>query len=225
MTPKSGTLLVNEVVPRLKSSIPGSVRLVGSDDVAELVQDGTAIAAGLLHSAEVRGKEVSAGNLAFYAVQQLKTGRRSTGIFKNDAMNPAAQLSGNSRIHSLDEPVAGEEGSEESLTLGDTLADRADDPASEAGRRLDWEQLIMKLDGVAGAILHALADGQELTKLVPRLGLSRSTLQNNKHRLAGLIREFLGPDILILAQQRPGWVDGIQATRERSNCRWERQAA
>ncbi len=53
--------------------------------------------------------------------------------YKTDPLHAAAQLSGRSRMHSLDEPVSGEEGSEETLTLGEMLAGRADDPAAAAG--------------------------------------------------------------------------------------------
>ena len=68
-------------------------------------------------------------------------------------------------MHSLDESAAGEEGGEEALTLSEMLAGRADDPAVEASRRLDWESLVTKLDRVTRTILRALADGQELTLL------------------------------------------------------------
>jgi hypothetical protein len=135
MSPQSGWLLVHEIVPRLRSSIPGAVRCVGAEDQEELVQDGTAIAAKMLHSAESAGKKVTAGNIAQYTVRHLKSGRRSTGFQKSDAHHPGAQLSGRSRMQSLDEPVSGEDSGEESLTLNDVLAGRADDPASEAGRR------------------------------------------------------------------------------------------
>jgi hypothetical protein len=175
MSPQAGWLLVNEIVPRLKSSISTSVGPVGCEDLQELVQDGTAIAATMLHSAETQGKQVSPGNIAYYAVQHLKSGRRSTGFHKADPLHAAAQLSGRSRMHSLDEPIGSKEGNEEALILGETLACRADDPAMAASRRLDWESLVAKLDRVTGAILRALADGHELTRLVPGLGRSRST--------------------------------------------------
>ncbi len=225
MSPQAGWLLVHEIIPRLRSSIPGAVRCVGAEDQEELVQDGTAIAAKMLHSAEASGKKFTPGNIAHYTVKHLRSGRRSTGFHKTDAHHPGAQLRGRSRMHSLDEPVQGEDSGEDSLTFNDVLASRADDPASEAGRRVDWQQLIAKLDNVACAILHALSNEQELTKLVPRLGLSRSSLQNHKARLAALVLEILGEDVLLVVQQRPGWLNNIAAARQRSNCRWERQAA
>ena len=224
MSPQAGWLLVNEIVPRLRCSIPNSVRPLGCEDTDELVQDGTAIAARMLQSAEDQGKRVSAGNVAYYAVKHLKSGRRSTGSHKLDVLHPVAQLSGRSQVRSLDEPLAGDGGDEEAFTLGDLLTGRTEDPAAEAARRLDWQLLVAQLDHVSAAVLQALADGRDLTLLVRVLGRSRSTLQTHKHRLAGEIRECLGDDILTQVQESPGWHDGIEADRERSACRWERRS-
>ena len=82
-----------------------------------------------------------------------------------------------------------------------------------------------KLDRVTRSILHALADGRELKLLVPGLKCSRSTLQTHKQRLARLIRECLGEDILCQVQEQPSYRDAVHASRERQACRWERQVA
>src|SRR5579863_230623 len=55
-SPQAGWLLVNEIVPRLRTALPGAVRCVGAEVQEELLQDGTAIAAKILHSAEAAGK-------------------------------------------------------------------------------------------------------------------------------------------------------------------------
>ena len=176
----------------------------------------------MLHSAQTKGKQVSPGNLAYYTIKHLRAGRRSTGLRKNDPLHPASQLNG-CRTYSLDEAVPAQDG--EDLTLNDVLASPPDDPSVEAGRRLDWHGLLHKLDAVAKAILRALADGSELTRLVTPLKLSRSSLQTRKEKLAKLIRECLGDDILRQVQEHPGWRNGLEATRERLACRWARQAA
>ncbi len=75
------------------------------------------------------------------------------------------------------------------------------------------------------AILHALASGQELALLVQGLGRSRSSLQNHKQRLARLIRECLGEDILRQVQEQPCYRNAVNARREKVACRWERQVA
>ena len=219
------TLLLNEVDSRLRYAIPLSVPKTGADDDQELLQDGLVIALGMLRAAGNSKKRPTAGNIAFYTLKHLRAGRRSTGSHKNDPLHPAAQLNGRCRVHSLDEPVSSNESGDEPLTLGEVLESRADDPAVEAGRRKDWAQLVQKLDRVARAVLVCLAHGRDLTTLVSRLRRSRTSLQNDKTRLARIIREFLGADILALAGERAGWRTNLDAARQRQACRWERQAA
>jgi len=214
--------MLQEVAPRLRAGIGSSIPRAGGEDDAELLQDGLVIALGLLHSAQSNGKKVSPGNLAYFTIKHLRAGRRSTGTRKNDPLHPAAQLN-QCRVCSLDESLPSPDG--EDLTLGDVLASRAEDPAVEAGRQLDWQGLAHKLDDVARAILRALADGTDLTRLVSRLNLSRSTLQTRKEKLATLIRECLGEDILKQVQEHPGWRNGLEATRQKLACRWARQAS
>jgi hypothetical protein len=219
MTPE---YMLQEVAPRIRAGIGSSIPRAGGEDDAELLQDGLVIALDLLHSAEARSKEVSAGNIAYYTIKHLRAGRRSTGFRKNDPLHPASQLNG-CRVYSLHEAVPTE--NDENLTLSEVLDSRAEDPSVEAGRRLDWQGLFHKLDEVAKAILRALADGSELTRLVAPLKLSRSTLQTRKNQLAKLIRECLGEDILCQVQECPSWRNGLEASRERLACRWARQTA
>ena len=56
MSPQAGWILQEEVVPRLRSSIPRAVRCVGAEDAEELIQDATVIAARLIIRAESLGK-------------------------------------------------------------------------------------------------------------------------------------------------------------------------
>ncbi len=74
MSPQTGELLINEVAPRIRSSLVG-VTGIGSEDREELEQDAVAMAAGLLESIETRGKQVAPGNVAYYAVKQIWQGR------------------------------------------------------------------------------------------------------------------------------------------------------
>ena len=79
MSPKAGELLVQEIAPRIRNSLASSVPQVGADDIAELVQDGIAIAAALLVSAEARGKKVSAGNVSYFAAKLMRQGNGNHG--------------------------------------------------------------------------------------------------------------------------------------------------
>lgn len=218
-------LILKEVQPRLRSAIADSVPLVGADDVPELTQDGTVMALRLLDSATRSGQKVTGGNLAYYTLKMLRSGRRSTGQRKNDVMHPKAQLNGTCCVQSLEEPVAASEEADGPLTLGETLAARTEDPATAATRRLDWQTLVASLDPIARAVLLCLAQGADLTTLVITLRRSRSALQLDKERLARLIREHLGPDILQRVREVPRWMESLAAHREKLACRYERQAA
>jgi len=117
MSPQAGELLVQEIAPRIRSSLSHCVSQVGPDDLGELVQDTIATAAQLLHSVETRGKKVTAGNISYYAVRLTREGRRSTGFKKTDPLHPAAQIAGRSRVVSLEEPLGGEIEDQETLCL------------------------------------------------------------------------------------------------------------
>ena len=111
--------------------------------------------------------------------------------------------------------MAVDRSSDEPLTLGEILPARGDDPATQACRRVDWGSVIQKLDEITRAVLICLATCEELTSLVKRFRRSRSMIQNHKDRLARLIKECLGQDILQQVQEQPGWHNGMHATREK----------
>ena len=120
MSPQAGFLFQDQIIPRLISAIPNAVSFIGSEDAEELVQDGTLIAAQMIHNAEQAGKKVvrnpgasrrgarkirtiSAGNMAYYTIQKLKCGRRSTGSSTVDVYGSGTQINGTTRLTSLDE--------------------------------------------------------------------------------------------------------------------------
>jgi len=222
MNPSTENLLLHEVQPRLRNAIAHSVPLVGCDDEAELLQDGLAIALHIMNGTRRSRKNVTAANVAYYTVKYLRSGRRSSGYRKSDPLHPASQLNGNCRVRSLEERVAVDRSSDEPLTLGEMLPARDDDPATQACRRLDWNNLVQQLDAITKAVLLCLATCEELTCLVKRFRKSRSTLQNHKDRLARLIKDFMGEDILRQVQEQPGWQNDMRVTREKLACRWER---
>jgi len=135
----------------------GTIPIVASDDHKELLQVGLVIALYLLNSARRARKNVTGASVAYYTVKCLRSGRRSTGYRETDPLHPASQLNGHCRVHSLEEPVFIDRSTDESLTLGEMLPARDDDPATQAGRRLDWDHLIQQLDAITKAILVCLA--------------------------------------------------------------------
>src|SRR5258708_22296456 len=121
------------------------------------------------------------------ATRLVKQGRRSYGQSRTDVMSPGTQITGRSRVMSLDEPLAGEAESDDIMCLHDVLAARSADPSQEAAKRLDWKPLVASLDSKAREVLLCLVEGGELTTLVPKLKRSRSALQTDKERMAKLI--------------------------------------
>jgi len=225
MSPQAGELLVQEIAPRIRSSLSHCVSQVGPDDIDELVQDAIATAAKLLHSVETRAKKVTAGNISYYAVRLTREGRRSTGFKKTDPLHPATQIAGRCRVVSLEEPFGGEIEDQETLCLHDVLAARDEDPSMAATRRLDWAGLVGSLDPVSQAVLCCLIEAVNLSTLMPKLKRSYWTLRQDKQRLATLIRERLGEDILNQVQALPRWRNNLRAKQEKLVCRYERSLA
>ncbi len=63
------------------------------------------------------------------------------------------QLNGHCQVHSFDEYVAVDRSTDESLTLGEMLPAREDDPATQACQRLDWNDLVQQLDEITRSVL------------------------------------------------------------------------
>jgi transposase len=70
-----------------------------------------------------------------------------------------------------------------------------------------------------------VAEGKTLREAAQYLGVSESTMQTSKRRLAVKILEFMGTDILVEVRRRPQWRNSLEATREKQACRVQRQAA
>ncbi len=75
MSPEPGEMLLHQIVPRIASAIPHAVYAIGCEDRMELLQDGTAMAAKILINATKNGKKVTPGNVAYYTLQHLNSGR------------------------------------------------------------------------------------------------------------------------------------------------------
>jgi len=116
-------------------------------------------------------------------------------------MHPKAQLNGTCSVQSLDEPIGFGE-ADEPLTLGDSLAARTEDPSVTATRRLDWEPLVASLDPQP-ARFGVLGPRPRSDHFSVKLKRSRSAIQTHKERLAQLVREHLGEDILVRVQESP----------------------
>lgn len=59
------------------------------------------MAARLLHNCESKGKTVTAGNIAYYAMLHTRSGRRFNYSGRSDVMSSRAQLAGHSPVLDL----------------------------------------------------------------------------------------------------------------------------
>jgi hypothetical protein len=206
MSPQSASLLQNQIVPRLQSAIPSAVPFIGSEDVEELVQDGTCIAAKMMHNAENNGKEVvqsankrvnkgkavkqvMAGNVAYYVIAKLRNGVRSSGFVTADVYGAGTQINGRTRLTSLDDVAAQDDEGGEIFEFHDVLAADQEDPATKATRKLDWETFMAGLSDRDQAIIQFMAEGESLAHLARTRNLNSSTLSYCKDRLAKSIVE------------------------------------
>jgi hypothetical protein len=223
MSPRAGFILQDQVVPRLRSAIPTVCHCVGSEDAQELIQDATALAVKMMHNVEAAGNTVTPGNIAYYTIQHIKSGRRSTGSSVVDVYGSGAQLNGKTRLNSLEEVVASsEENGGEIFELHDVLSRDEEDPGTKAARRMDWSSFLASLSARDQAIIQFLIEGKSGSAMARKLGVCTSTIQHRNRSLATAIVEFMGADILVQVRKLPRWKDDIMNCRERLNCRHER---
>ena len=213
---------MEEIAPRLRSAIPG-VRKVGAEDDEELLQDGLTMAAEMLDNLETRGKQVTPGNVAYYCLLHLRSGRRSYSGGRTDVMGSGTQLDHSSMVLSFEEAVGFDEELGEPITLGELLTTEADDPSLTAGRNLDWNEFIEGHDHRFEAIIDATASGQTMAPVARRYGCSLSTISGLKRRLSAELQESFGEDILQEVGRRPEWQSSIQVDREKVACRADRR--
>ena len=213
MTPQAGQLLLKEVAPRLDHTIRHGVPAVGCEDAQELTQDALALAARLLHQAEANGKVVTASNVAYYAHQHAKSGRRSVGYSNADVLGSATQLNGPSRVKSMHSPVPLPDVGEADFL--EMFESEPEDPSCLAARKLDWAAFLATVEDRARAILLCVAEGGSLRSVAIRWGVSDSTMQGYKRKLAQAVKEFMGADVLTLVVKQPAWKSNLVALRER----------
>jgi hypothetical protein len=170
------------------------------------------------------GKEVTAGNIAYYAIQKLRCGRRSIGSTVADVLGVGTQIQGNTRLTSLDEVASGDGHNGEGVfEFHDVISNDHEDPATKACRKTDWDSFMAGLSDRDKAIIHCIVEGEPLASLARKRHLNNSTLMYHKERLAKAIVEYMGCEILIDIQRRPEWKNNINCTRERLACREERR--
>jgi len=213
------SMLVNEVVPRLRN-VARSIPKVGSEDDEEITQDATLMAARMMVAAEEAGRSFTAGNIAHYATRAARSGRRSYYAGKSDAMSPGCQLGGRARFKSLDDPVefeAGDEGTMYDVIPPFGTNDHESDPAEEAARNLDWEAFLASHPPRHRIAILVLVDGGTMRDAGKRCGLKDSAALNLRRRIAADLIEYFGEEAIrkLIDGRPPAWEAGLQASRHR----------
>jgi len=218
-------MLVQQILPLIAGAIHrGRVKFVGAEDGEELTQDCLALAAQQLDAAERKGQPYTPGTIAYYAIKNVKAGRRSTGSSTTDVMAPGTQLQGRAAIRSLDEPVTlADDGDQDDLDLHDLLASPGDDTAVAAARRLDWTGALQYMDARQEGVLRATAMGLSVNETAASYQVSAPRVIQIRHKAGARIREAWGTNGL--EDQTPEWRSGMRAVHERRACRLERQRA
>ena len=220
MSPAAGLMLVQEIVPRIQAAVPRTVKPIGAEDFREIVADTIVLAANMVESCEVRGRPLYPSSIAYFAIQAVRHGRRSTSASRTDAMSPAAQLDGNATLDSMDESVEAEDG--DALSLHELLAGPAEDPAQIAGRELDWAELMEDLTERDLALLRTTINGDRLDLLARQFGVTPARVTQLKRELGQQIQLRWGTTVLEDVTRAPAWAGSINASHERQACRHER---
>ncbi|MEI7808373.1 MAG: hypothetical protein WCJ07_07795 [Verrucomicrobiota bacterium] len=225
MSPQAGWILRDEIAPRIAAVVPRSIQAVGAEDHAELVQDGITMAAKMIDRVEAQGKlgKVTASNIAYYTIQHLKSGRRAGGSSTVDIMATATQLNGSTRLHSLNEVVSESECGDEIFELQDVISQDTEDPSTQAARKIDWDLFMAGLSHVEKLVVEFLSAGKTLREAGRKAGLSDSSMQNYRKKIAVKLLEAMGADILKDIMQIPGWRIGLDCERELMACRADRR--
>ena len=221
MSPESGFVLMEEIAPRLKAVV-AHIKTVGAEDSEELYQDGLALAAKMLHDLEQRGKQVTPGNIAYYTILHLKSGRRSHSGGRTDVMSSGGQLDGKSSVLSFEEEVGYDPEMDEPIRLEEMLSCSKDDPSMTAARNIDWEEFLRCHDYRYGVILKAMVQGKS------RLEMARACRVD--YRKIGQLRIQMASDLLDFMEtpiedsmQVPAWRGNLLVDREKMACRADRR--
>ncbi len=210
-------MLVQQILPLIAGAINrGRIKFAGVEDSEELTQDCLALAAQHLEAAEAKGQPYTPGTIAYYALQNVKAGRRSTGSSTTDVMAAGTQLSGRCVVRSMDEPIMLEDEQDE-MDLHALLASPDEDTAVAASRRMDWDAALVCLDNRQTGVVCATAIGLSVNETAAQYEVSAPRVIQIRNKAGERIHEAWGTTGL--DDQTPGWRRGMRVLTERRACR------
>ena len=222
MSPQAGFVLMQEIVPRLKAVMP-HIKPVGAEDAEELLQDALAVAAKMLHDLEQRNKTVTPGNVVYFTMLHMRSGRRSYSAGRTDTLGSGTQLDGKSCVLSMEEEVGYDPELDAPITLEQVLEGHHEDPALAAGRNVDWELFLSSHDYRYGVIVKGIAEGRTLTETSKCCGAGYSRVYQLRNQLAADLREFMGAEATADAAKIPAWRGNLLVDKEKTACRADRR--
>lgn len=223
MSPAAGNLLLQVQHIITVCLVRGAVKFVGAENIEELTADGTAQAARIIDAAERKGKGVAAGSVAYYVLQGMKAGRRHGSAGKTDALSAGAQLAGHVTVFSMDALVSDDPEDDNDQTLHDLLAaGNTSDASEEAGRRVDWDDVLARLDNRRQLVLHETAAGYGPNEIAKHLAVTPPRVVQLKRSCGDQIMEAWGGSGIAESATVPLWSSGLRAASERRMARYER---
>jgi FixJ family two-component response regulator len=88
---------------------------------------------------------------------------------------------------------------------------------------MDWEYFLANLTDREKSVVEGLLAGLNGSEIARKFRVDPSTIRYFKKRLTMKIMDFMGLDILIEIERRPGWKDNLNAEREKLACRFDRR--
>lgn len=226
MTTTAGALLLNAIQPLIWSAIArGAVKFTGAEDVAEVQQDVLVMAAKILDSVERAGKTVTPGNVAFYAIQAAKSGRRSNSASRVDVLAPSTLLDKKVSLTSVDAPLDFNIDDDGEATLHDILGSTCEAPDCCAARQLDWDMVEPVLDTRQRQILQDSANELPVKLQAEMHDVSPARIVQLKHSIGERIAEVWGGNPSVDAGREPAWCRYVQTYAARRACRYQRRMA
>jgi hypothetical protein len=196
---------------------------VGAEDDEEIYQDGLCMAAHLMDGLERRGKQVTAGNVAYYTILHLKSGRRSHSTGHTDVMGSGTQIGHNSMVLSFEEEVGFDPEMNEPIRLEEMLTDGRADPSMEAARNIDWEEFLDQHDPRYLCLIFDIGSGRSMLDTARACHMPYHEVREIRERLVEDLEEWMGPDAIADAAAVPGWRGNILVDREKTACRADRR--
>jgi len=125
-------------------------------------------------------------------------------------------------VASLDAPVESEDGDGDDPSLHDLLADRGEDAGMAAGRRIDWDAIVLRLNDRQRAVLLATSEGRGPGEIATQFHVSAPRVCQLRETLGTYITDAWGCNGLNDVSTQPAWLAGMRASQERRVRRHER---